>query len=70
MTRSIEVVFYREADRWLAQALNVDVATFGDSLDDARAAIEEAPDLYFEDEPDMEIPKASDARIEEVLVQR
>lgn len=68
MSKTIEVVFYREGDRWVAQALNVDVSSFGDSLDEARAAIKEALELYFEDEPGAEVTEASDARIEEVLV--
>jgi hypothetical protein len=35
MHKAIEVVFYREGSRWPAQALNVEVATFGDSLEEA-----------------------------------
>jgi hypothetical protein len=56
MQRSIEVAFCREGNRRLAQALNVDVATF-DTPDEARAAIKEALELYFEDEPD-QAPRA------------
>jgi predicted RNase H-like HicB family nuclease len=69
MKKGIEVVFYREGEKWLAQALNVEVATFGDSLDEARAAIKEALELYFEDEADAEVLEVSDARLEEVLVE-
>ena len=43
--RTIEVVLYRERSVWVAQALNVDVSPFGDTL-------EEALELYFEDAPD------------------
>lgn len=68
MNKAIEVVFYREGDRWIAQALNVDVSSFADSLDEARAAIREALELYFEDEPGAEVTEASDIRVEEVLV--
>lgn len=32
MSRSIEAVIYREDDQWVAQALNVDVSSFGDTL--------------------------------------
>ena len=31
--RSIEVVLYREGKVWVAQALNVDVSSFGDTPD-------------------------------------
>ena len=47
--RAIEVVFYSDGTSWLAQALNVEVATFGDTREEARAAITEALELYFED---------------------
>ena len=44
----IEVAFYREGDAWVAQALNVDVSSFGDTYEDAHASIKEALYLYFE----------------------
>lgn len=37
-----------EGSRWVAQALNVEVSSFGDTLDEAKAAIREALELYFE----------------------
>ena len=55
MSRTMEVVIYQEGDQWVAQALNVDVSSFGDTVDEARAAIQEARaaiqealELYFE----------------------
>jgi predicted RNase H-like HicB family nuclease len=68
MTRSLDVVIYRENDKWVAQALNVDVSSFGDTPEEARAAIQEALELYFEDEPDTEIPQVADSRIEHLHV--
>jgi predicted RNase H-like HicB family nuclease len=68
MARTIEVVFYREADQWVAQALNVDVSSFGDTLDEARDAIKEALELYFEGEPNVPVPEASDVRVEELII--
>ena len=52
---SIEVVLYREGDTWVAQALNVDVSSFGDTRDEARAAITEALELFFEDASDADL---------------
>ena len=49
--RSIEVVLYRQGNVWVAQALNVDVSSFGATRDKARSAIQEALELYFEDVP-------------------
>jgi predicted RNase H-like HicB family nuclease len=48
--KSIKVAFYKEGDQWVAQALNVEVSTFGATLDEAKAAIQEALELYFEGE--------------------
>ena len=51
--QTIQVVLYREGNFWVAQALNVDVSSFGDTKEEARAAIKEALELYFEDAPEM-----------------
>lgn len=47
--------------------MNVEVSTFGDTLDEARAAIKEALDLYFEDEPALPV-ESSEPLIEQVAV--
>ena len=66
--RRIEVVLYREGEVWIAQALNVDVSSFGDTRDDARAAIQEALELYFEDAQDADVIDVSDVNVETVSV--
>ena len=53
--RTIEVVLYREGAVWVAQALNVDISSFGDTREEARSALQEALELYFEDAPDAEV---------------
>lgn len=68
MTHAIDVVIYREGDQWVAQALNVDVSSFGGTPEEARAAIQEALELYFEDEPEAEVPEVSDTRVEHLHV--
>jgi predicted RNase H-like HicB family nuclease len=68
MSRTIEVVIYQEDDQWVAQALNVDVSSFGDTVEEARAAIQEALELYFADAPDRETPVVRGGRVEEVQV--
>jgi predicted RNase H-like HicB family nuclease len=68
MARSVDVVIYREDDRWLAQALNVQVSGFGDSPDEARKAITEALELYFKDAVDTEVPEVADSRIEHIVL--
>ncbi len=65
---TIDVVIYREGQHWVANALNVDVSSFGDTPDEARAAIREALELYFEDDTATEIREAEDARVERLVV--
>lgn len=64
--RTIEVVLYREKTVWVAQALNVDVSSFGDTREEARAAIQEALQLYFEEAPDAEVIEVAEVEIESV----
>ena len=66
--RTIEVVFYRDGKAWVAQALNVDVSSFGDTRKEARAAIKEALELYFEDAPQAEVIQVADVELESVSV--
>lgn len=65
--KSIQVAFYKEGDQWVARALNVEVSTFGNSLEEAKSAIREALELYFEDE-DVEIPDIEAVSVEGVDV--
>ncbi len=66
--QSIEVVLYKENEVWVAQALNVDVSSFGDTSGDARAAIQEALELYFEDAEPADVIEVSDVKVETVSV--
>ena len=66
--RSIEVVLYRQGDVWVAQALNVGVSSFADTRDEARSAIQEALELYFEDSGNSEVIEVSDVKVETVSI--
>jgi predicted RNase H-like HicB family nuclease len=46
---NLQTVVYREDEHYVAQCLNVDVSSFGDSEAEALANIREALELYFED---------------------
>ena len=48
---SLTVVISREDDRYVAQCLEVDVSSFGDTQDEAIAMITEALELWFEETP-------------------
>ncbi len=47
--KNIKYVVYKEGDYYVSQCLNVDVSSFGESIDEAIAALKEALALYFED---------------------
>ena len=54
--KEINYVIWLEDKHYVAQCLNVDVASFGDTLDETIHNIKEAVELYFEGE-NIEIPK-------------
>jgi predicted RNase H-like HicB family nuclease len=65
--REIPVVIYRERETWVAQALAADVSSFGETPEEALAAIQEALELYFED-ADVDVRPVEDARLRRVVV--
>ena len=66
--QTLEVVFYRDGKASVAQALNVDVSSFGDTREEARAAIKRALELYLEDAQDGEVIRVADVEVESVSV--
>jgi predicted RNase H-like HicB family nuclease len=50
-TLDLQSVVYREDEHYVAQCLNVDVSSFGDTESDALSNLQEALELYFEDMP-------------------
>jgi len=48
--KSIKYVIYREDEFYVAQALNVEVSSFGDTPGEAIANLQDAVSLYFKDE--------------------
>jgi len=47
--KKIKYVIYKEGDYYISQSLNVDVSSFGKTIDEATKNLKEALDLYFED---------------------
>ena len=47
--RNIKYVIYKEGNYFVAQCLNVEVSSFGETIDEAIKNIHEAVELYFED---------------------
>ena len=48
--KNIKYVVYREGHYYVSQCLNVDVSSFGETIDEAITSLKEAVSLYFEDE--------------------
>ena len=48
-TIQINSAVWKEGDYFVAQCLNVDVSSFGDTKEDALSNLQEAIELYFED---------------------
>jgi predicted RNase H-like HicB family nuclease len=49
-THSINNVVWKEGEHFVAQCLNADVSSFGDTKQEALTNLKEALELYFEDE--------------------
>ena len=47
--KNIKYVVYRVDKYFVSQCLNVDVSSFGESIDEAVINLKEALELYFED---------------------
>ena len=58
-----EVVVFREAGGYVAQCLNVDVASEGDTEQEALDNLREALELYFDDEPVPVVQPVDHARV-------
>ncbi len=49
--KTIKYIVYKEGKYYISQSLNVDVSSFGNTIEEATQNLKEALDLYFEDEP-------------------
>jgi len=48
--KKIKYVIYKEGKYYVSQCLNVEVSSFGDTIDEASSNLKEALQLYFEDD--------------------
>lgn len=48
--KKIKYVIYKEGKYYVSQCLNVDISSFGSTIDEAGANLKEALQLYFEDD--------------------
>ncbi len=48
--KEISYIVYQEGEYYVAQCLNVDVSSFGETIDEAISNLKEAVELYLEGE--------------------
>jgi len=49
--KTIKYIVFKEGKYYVSQCLNVDISSFGKTVEEASSNLREALDLYFEDEP-------------------
>jgi predicted RNase H-like HicB family nuclease len=47
--KNLKYIIYREGNYYVSRCLNIEVASFGETLDEALANLKEAVALYLED---------------------
>ena len=47
--KTIKYIIYKEGKFFVSKCLNVDVSSFGETMDEAASGLKEALNLYFED---------------------
>lgn len=65
LLKSLKYVVYKEEKYFVAQCLNVDISSFGESIDEAVDNLTEAVELYFEDNDAAQFHKIEMAMIGE-----
>ena len=66
--RTIKFCVYKEEPHYVAQCLNVDVSSFGGTVEEAISNLKEAVELHFEDEPVNDYQQIDEVLIGESLV--
>jgi predicted RNase H-like HicB family nuclease len=66
---NLQSVVYREGEHYVAQCLNVDVSSFGDTEAEALANLQEALELYFEDAPTSDAAPVEAAEVRTLTLQ-
>lgn len=66
---NLQSVVYYEGKHYVAQCLNVDVSSFGDTEAEALANLLEALELYFEDAPTTDAAPVEAAEVRTLTLQ-
>lgn len=62
-TINLENIVWKEGEFFVAKCLNVEVSSFGDTREEALFNLNEALELYFEDEESPELPAIENPEI-------
>jgi predicted RNase H-like HicB family nuclease len=62
-TVTLQHIIWKEEKHFVAQCLNIDVSSFGDTKDEAMKNLQEAVELYFEDQPGITISQVDQPEI-------
>lgn len=57
MQQSFTAIIHREGDLYVALCPKLDIASQGGSVEEARANLQEALELFFEEAPDEEVQR-------------
>lgn len=63
MTSNLTVVTWKEDDAWVSECLNNHVSSFGGTREESERNIQEALELYYEGEKNVEIPSIDQASV-------
>ena len=66
--RRLSYVVYQEEDTFVARCLDVNVASEGDTEQEAVDNLREALELYFEDADDLDIPPVTHAHVDSLTL--
>lgn len=66
---NLQAVVYQEGKHFVAQCLNVDVSSFGETEADALRNLQEALELYFEDAPTTDVAPVEAAEVRTLTLQ-
>lgn len=66
---NLQSVIYREGEHYVAQCLNLDISSFGNTEADALANLQEALELYFEDAPTSDAVPVEAAEVRALTLQ-
>jgi predicted RNase H-like HicB family nuclease len=66
--RAIKFCVYKEAPYYVSQCLNVDVSSFGETVEEAIRNLKEAVELHFEDQAEDDYRLVEEVLLGESLV--